>query len=129
VIGTEAAIQMINRRRRRILLVEHDPLMAKIVARELERHHRVFVVPGISAAMRKLTVAGGPVFDVVITAYRLRGETGIKLLSMVARRWPYIRRLLYADSELIPADKAEKHSHAVIQLPGTFDELHRAVDE
>jgi len=39
-----------------------------------------------------------------------------------------VRRLLYADSEVIP-DKAAKSSHAVIQLPGTFDELRKAVEE
>ena len=119
---------MLNRRRRRILLVEHDPLMAKIVARELERHHRVFVVSSISAALRKLTIAGAPVFDVVLSAYRLRGETGLKLHEIVARRWPYLRRLLYADTELIP-DKATRHTHTIIQLPGTFDDSLRAVDE
>ncbi len=124
----ELSREMTDLRRRKILLVEHDPLMAKIVARELERRHRVMVVPSIAAAMRKLTAAGAPMFDVVICAYRLRGETGQKLLAIIERRWPYVRRLLYADSEVIP-EKAARCSHAVIQLPGTFDDLRRAVEE
>jgi hypothetical protein len=52
----------------------------------------------------------------------------LKLISIIAQRWPNIRRLLYADSEVIPS-KARRLTHAIIQLPGTFDELLRAVDE
>ncbi|HZS39227.1 MAG TPA: hypothetical protein VFF06_20490 [Polyangia bacterium] len=118
---------IIRPRPRRILLVEHDPSMARIVARELGRHHRVYVASSIAAAMRKMSVAGGPVVDVVVSAYRLRGETGLKLLAIFARRWPYIRRLLYTDSEQIPA-RADKLTDAVIQLPGTFDDLLRAIE-
>ena len=108
---------------RRLLLVESDPTMAKVLERELARVHRVLTVPTVSRALALLD--GGRPIDVVVAAYRLRDGTAVRLFDVVARRWKHIRRVLLREEVTPPGRRL--HADAVVQTESSFEDLLNAV--
>ncbi len=100
--------------------------MARVVARELGREHSVAVAESVGRALDALE--SGVRFDAVIAAYRLDGKaTAGKLFATVARRWPLVRRLCYADGARVHVN-VRRLAHRVI-VAGSFDDLLAAIGE
>ncbi len=113
---------------RRVLLVESDRALARVIARALERRHRVTVVESVSAAVKALAGRGSSAVDVVVANYELgRRASGASLSRTVGARWPGIKRVVYASGE-VPRENL-RHAHAVVTMPGDFAELLRVVEE
>jgi DNA-binding NtrC family response regulator len=109
---------------RRILLVESDPAMAKVLERELGRVHRVLTVPTVSRALALLD-QGRPV-DVVVAAYRLRDGTAARLFDVVSRRWRHVRRVVLREADAPPPGR-RLHVDSVVQTWSSFEDLLNAV--
>jgi DNA-binding NtrC family response regulator len=111
--------------RRTILLVESDHKIAGILDRELGRARSVIVAPSISRALQ--TLSHDQRIHSVVTSYRLSDGTAAKLLGGVKRRWPHVRRVLYADPN-IARPRAKQLADVVIDTAGPFEALLDAVD-
>lgn len=78
-------------RRKRVLLVDDDPVARKI-AKQALIDHDVVEADGFAAAL--LELAHGD-FDVIVTDHEMGAlGTGIDLLSEIRERWPRMRRVL-----------------------------------
>jgi CheY-like chemotaxis protein len=108
---------------RRILLVESDEAMARVLERELSRAHRVTTVATIARALALLDHHAR--FDVVVAAYRLRDGTASKLFDVVARRWRPIRRVLLKEGAAAPARRVLADS--VVDTGANFEDLLNAI--
>jgi DNA-binding NtrC family response regulator len=86
---------VINRMMRRVLLVESEEPMARVLERELSRVHSVIRVPTVARALALLDQ--GTRVNVVVAAYHLRDGTATRLFEVVARRWHNVRRVLLRD--------------------------------
>jgi DNA-binding NtrC family response regulator len=111
--------------RRVILLVESDPDLASVIDRALRRGRSVVIAPSISRAMQLL--ARDSRIHSVVTSYQLSDGTAAKLLGGVKRRWPHVRRVLYADAALA-RDRAKLLAHVVVDTAEPFTVLSGAVD-
>lgn len=108
---------------RQVLLVESNRALARLIARELGRHHAVTVQLSAEGAQHALD--RGLEVDAVVTAYRLRqGSTSRRLLSELRARRPRPRIVLYAE-EPLRAD-ARALADVVLHRPA-FEDLVRAV--
>jgi CheY-like chemotaxis protein len=109
---------------RNILLVESDPILARVIARALEKRHEVTVVPSPEQALR--AIGEGMEVDVLLSAYRLRNTTSRRLMTSLKWRLQRPRLVMYADEELRPGARAL--ADVVVHLPGDFRELMQAVE-
>ncbi len=115
------------RRGQRVLLVESDRALGRVIARALERRHSVTLLSSVESALHALGQRED--VDAVVSAYRLReGTTARRLLSSVRWRWPRPRLVLYAADTDLRAD-VRAMADVVVRLPGEFDELMRAVGD
>jgi len=110
--------------RRRILLVEPDPDLARVLERELERTQTVVVVPTLARALAVLEA--GTRLHVVLSANRLRDKTAAALFWLVRRRWSYLRRVVYAPAGRVRRPTREL-AHAVVATEAPFEELLDAI--
>jgi len=109
----------------RVLLVESDRPLGRVISRALERRHSVTTLSSVEGALH--AVQRGQQFDVVVAAYRLReGTTSRRLLSSMRWRWPRPRLVLYAADADLRAD-VRALADVVVKMPADFDELLRAV--
>jgi hypothetical protein len=108
-----------------VLLVESDEPIARIAAREL-RARRVIWVNAIAKAWRTLDKT--PDIDTLVTAYHLRDGTARKLLSLVPRRWPHVRTILYVETALLAGATAKLAASMADVVMTDFAELRRAID-
>ena len=108
---------------RRVLLVEPDRALGRILERVLSRQHKVTVSTSAEAALR---VLGGSPADVVVTAYRLHGATARQLLTHLRHGWPRPRVVVYAAEADLRAP-VRALADAVVRLPGDFEDILRAV--
>jgi CheY-like chemotaxis protein len=109
---------------RSILLVEADQILARVIARALEKRHAVTVQTSPEGALR--AISDGLAVDVVISAYRLRHTTSRRLLSSLKWQLRRPRLVLYADEQLRPGARAL--ADVVVHLPGDFAALMQAVE-
>ncbi len=111
--------------RRTILLVESDADLASVLDRAFGRHRSVVVAPNIARAWQAL--AKDRQIHSVVTSYKLPDGTAAKLLAGVQRRWPHVRRVLYAD----PASarpRARALAHVFVDTAAPFASLVSAVE-
>jgi DNA-binding NarL/FixJ family response regulator len=110
---------------RNVLLVEADRVLARVIARALERRHVVTVQPSAEGALQAMR--SGLDVDVLVSAYRLgQGTTSRRLLSELRWRTPRPRLVLYSDEQL--RRDAQRLADEVVQLPGDFAEILQAVE-
>ena len=111
--------------RRTILLVESDADLAQVLDRVLSRSRHVVVASSISRALQLL--GRDARIHSVVTSYKLTDGTAAKLLGGVKRRWPHVRRVLYADpSRARP--RAKLLAHVVVDTAEPFQSLFAAVE-
>jgi DNA-binding NtrC family response regulator len=111
--------------RRIILLVESDPDLASVIDRALGRGRSVVIASSISRAMQLLSRDSR--IHSVVTSYQLSDGTAAKLLGGVKRRWPHVRRVLYADPARARA-RAKALADVVVDTAEPFDVLSSAVE-
>jgi DNA-binding NtrC family response regulator len=108
---------------RRVLLVESDEAMARVLERELSRAHRVLTVSTIARALALLDHHTR--VDVVVAAYRLKDGTASKLFDVVARRWRQVRRVLLKDAA--GALPRRTQADSVVDTSANFEDLLNAI--
>jgi DNA-binding NtrC family response regulator len=82
---------------RRVLLVEALAPLARVLTRQLAERYEVVNAASVSQAVAVLHA--GKRVDFVVSSYQLGSETAGKLFAIVRRRWPNVRRVLYADEQ------------------------------
>jgi DNA-binding NtrC family response regulator len=110
--------------RLRVLLVEPDPALQRVVGRELGRYHTVLEAPSIARAIDLLTRDDR--IQVLVSAYALDGATAAKLFGIAARRWPRVRRILYTDRAPLRAPM-QRLAQGVVDPAAPFEELLNAI--
>lgn len=112
--------------RPRVLVVDDERLVLLGVSRLLEADAFVVAVGSASEALQKLETES---FDAVLSDHSMPEMTGLELLSVVATRWPNVRRVLHSGNP--PADAVEYLTtgkvHELLQKPAPYDLLLRAV--
>ncbi|MFT3837752.1 MAG: response regulator [Myxococcaceae bacterium] len=112
--------------RPRVLVVDDERLVLLGVSRLLEADAFVVAVGSASEALKKLEAES---FDAVLSDHSMPEMTGLELLSVVAARWPNVRRVLHSGNP--PADAIEHVTtgkvHELLQKPAPYDLLLRAV--
>ena len=111
----------------RILCVDDDPLFLSSIVRLLEVRlkEEVAAAPGVQRA-RELLQAEGSAIAVVLTDYRMPGETGLDLLDYIAERHPYVMAILttaYAELEVAIESINRGHVYAILRKPASNDEI------
>ena len=111
----------------RVLLVESDRPLGRVITRALERRHSVTTFSSVEGALH--AVGRGLSVDVVVAAYRLReGTTSRRLLSTMRWRWPRPRLVLYAADADLRAD-VRALADVVVHTQADFDALLKAVGD
>jgi DNA-binding NtrC family response regulator len=113
------------RRSRRILLVEADDALALVITRLLDRHHTVVPVTSVAAALRLLE--GPRRYDVVLSARRIGAETAGQLFDVVRRRWPDMRRIVYAEGARV-IGRGKRLADNIVDASASFADLIAAID-
>ena len=83
---------------KKILIVDDEPGILEMTKHILEKYLVGFEVEActalnVPAALAILEENGGR-FDLIITDYRMPGQTGMDLVREVTRRWPAIQMLI-----------------------------------
>lgn len=112
-------------RRKRVLLVEADAALARVLTRDLGRQYSVAAVPRISAALRLF--AGGERFDVVCCARRVGDGTAGSLFDVLHRRWPRVRRIVYVDGGSVRG-RVRLLADAIVDASASLAALRDALD-
>jgi ActR/RegA family two-component response regulator len=105
---------------RRVLLVEADPQLAQVIARELSRRHVVAVAATVPQAIAALTK--GPRYHVVIAAQKIGDHSSGVLFAALNRRWPHLRRVLYTEAAARRVS-ADTLAHAIVETSASFQKL------
>jgi DNA-binding NtrC family response regulator len=111
--------------RRIILLVESDADLASVIDRAIGRGRNVVIASSISRALGML--ARDSRIHSVVTSYQLSDGTAAKLLIGVKRRWPHVRRVLYADPARARV-RAKALAHVVVDTAEPFKVLSDALE-
>jgi DNA-binding NtrC family response regulator len=111
--------------RRTVLLVESDPDLADVLVRVLGRRRNVVVAPSIARAMTILSRE--PRIHSLVVSYKLSDGTAARLFCSAQRRWPHVRRVLYADPARARR-RAKLLAHVVVDVQAPFETLFAAVD-
>ena len=107
-----------------VLVVDDEPLVRKVVRRELEdRGFKVYSVPSALLAFQVLLETH---VDCIVADQRMPvGGTGEFLLDYVANEWRQCGRVLHTG---FPDDLESLFEHTVVGKPATGDELAEAVE-
>ncbi len=76
---------------KRVLIVDDEPMMRKLVARHLEGLADVTTAESVEEAEELLQTHQ---FDVVISDYQMGGKNGLMLLELLHNKHPNVRRIL-----------------------------------
>lgn len=70
----------------RILVVDDDVALLRVIARTLQRDHAVVTVSSATAALA--CIEAGEVFDALVTDYHLGDKTGAQLIAVLRFKAP-----------------------------------------
>jgi DNA-binding NtrC family response regulator len=104
---------------RKVLLVESDPALANVIARELSRRHVVSIAATVPEAIAALERSR---FQVVISASRIGDHASSVLFAALNRRWPRLRRVLYTEAAARRVS-ADTLAHAIVETSASFQKL------
>jgi DNA-binding NtrC family response regulator len=104
---------------RKVLLVESDPALANVIARELSRRHVVAIAATVPEAIAALERSR---FQVVIAAGRIGDHSSSVLFAALNRRWPRLRRVLYTEAAARRVS-ADTLAHAIVETSASFQKL------
>jgi len=111
----------------RILCVDDEPLFLNSVVRLLEvrLEEEIAAAPGVQRA-REILEAEGSAIAVVLTDYKMPGETGIELLTYLSEQHPDVIAVLttaYAELELAIEAVNRGHVYAILRKPASNEEI------
>jgi DNA-binding NtrC family response regulator len=121
-----------SRARRRVLVVDDDPLLRRYLAAEFQPGYDVLTAENYASAIDLLCVDGEAGVSAVVTDFMFGpGPDGIDLLTEVQRRWPSCVRLLVTGSS--PCGRLENAletevAHHVVSKPWRHGEVLAAVE-
>jgi len=112
--------------RPRVLVVDDERLVLMGLSRLLEADASVVAVTSADEALKQLEAQD---FDSVLCDYSMPVMNGLQVLSIVAARWPKVRRVLHSGNPPADADDlvARGQVHEVLQKPAPYDLLLRSV--
>jgi hypothetical protein len=109
--------------RLRLLLVERNAELARTFGNVLGRRYELVGI--VSRAGQAIQCLSQEVTDVIIVGEQLAGEmTGLQLLTVVARHWPSVRRILHAEGD----EPAGSAADAVVFRPASALDVIAAVE-
>jgi CheY-like chemotaxis protein len=107
----------------RVLCVDDDPLVCRMLVRRLTRIG--YVAATASSATEALGILGGPEsFDAMLTDYRMPGTTGLELSRQAVAAYPTL--VVFLLTGLEPPSEANLSEYGiavVISKPFSFEEL------
>lgn len=121
--------------RKRVLLIDDEPLVARVMARTLAPYCDVSVADSGSGAIAVLDAQDGstPPFDVVLCDLMMPGMTGIELADVLGSRDPQLRRrMLFLTGGAVTtaaADFLERDDVRFLSKPVGVQELVSAIEE
>jgi PAS domain S-box-containing protein len=88
--------------RRRVMVIDDEPLVAEMLCRTLRRDHEITVESSGKEALRR--IAGGARFDAIVTDVMMPNMTGLELLEELRRIAPdQARRLIFLSGGVFSA--------------------------
>lgn len=121
--------------RKRVLLIDDEPLVARVMARTLAPYCDVSVADSGSNAIAVLDSQGedAPPFDVVLCDLMMPGMTGIELADFLGSKNPELRRrMLFLTGGAVTsaaADFLERDDVRFLSKPVGVQELVHAIDQ
>jgi DNA-binding NtrC family response regulator len=109
-------------KRLNVLLVDDDPEVLRVTSWMLSARHDVRSVAGFREAMHELHER---MPDAIVCDLELEPYRGDVFLSMVAREFPEVRRVLYTTA--LPSGALQRVAHRILFKPSTFEELDEAI--
>jgi PAS domain S-box-containing protein len=76
--------------RRRVLVIDDEPLVARALERQLQPHHDVEVIPAASQALRR--IEGGESWDAILCDLMMTGTDGMAFYEALEERHPALCR-------------------------------------
>jgi CheY-like chemotaxis protein len=117
--------------RGRVLVIDDEPLIGRIIRNALKSEHEVFVVQRASEAIKRLE--HGETFDLVLCDVVMPDLSGPEFYATVAERWPQmVARLVFmTGGAFTPGTVAfmERAPTRVLSKPFKIDGLRRLVRE
>jgi HD-like signal output (HDOD) protein len=83
--------------RKRVLFVENDPVLLQIYAKVLEDEPDRWEVMAVTDGWRAFELMEQSAFDVVVSALRLPGISGVELMKEVRKRYPGASRVILSE--------------------------------
>ncbi len=112
----------------KILVVEDDPSVRKMVSMMLADEHDALAVEGVDEAVRQLSIGH---WDVILTDYKMPGKTGIDLIECLLASGSTVPVILMTGQtsrdEDIHLVKAKVHT--VLSKPFSQQSLLSTIDE
>jgi signal transduction histidine kinase len=117
--------------RGRVLVIDDEPLIGRIIRTALQNEHDVFVVQRASEALTRLE--RGETFDLMLCDVVMPDLSGPEFYTMVAERWPQLatRLVFMTGGAFTPAtvEFIERVPTRVLSKPFKIDQLKRLVRE
>jgi len=110
-----------------VLLVDDEPLLLEVIARDLRESCELYTAPSASEADKQ---AAARRFDVVVCDHMLPGEQGLDFLIRLMERAPSTRRILmtgYTNTEFISRSMAIGGLSACLVKPLRASEIASAI--
>jgi CheY-like chemotaxis protein len=87
--GSQSGAGVWNRTRQRVLLIDDEPIVVRVLQRVLAQEHEVMTVSSGAAAL--LLLAQGERFDVVLCDFGMPSQNGAQVYEELERRFPNLR--------------------------------------
>jgi DNA-binding NtrC family response regulator len=118
-------------RKRKILLIDDEPHLCKLMGMNLERDGGYRVTTALSGA-EGIAKAKAEVFDLVITDFRMPGvdgETVLEVLKAMRPRAPVVICSVYHDDITTIRNSVREKADAIISKPIDHRVLYRTIEE
>lgn len=126
-----ALASQVGLHRGRVLVIDDEPLIGRIIRTALQNEHDVFVVQRASEALSRLE--NGETFDLLLCDVVMPDLSGPEFYTMVAERWPQLstRLVFMTGGAFTPGtvEFMERVPTRVLSKPFKIDQLKRLVRE
>ncbi len=126
-----ALASQVGLHRGRVLVIDDEPLIGRIIRTALQNEHDVFVVQRASEALSRLE--HGETFDLLLCDVVMPDLSGPEFYTMVAARWPQLstRMVFMTGGAFTPGtvEFMERVPTRVLSKPFKIDQLKRLVRE
>lgn len=114
---------------RGVLIVDDHPLVRSFLRSALEAAARVFEAADVERALEILEERAGDTVNLVLVDYVLPGRSGLDLLRVIKRRWPWISVVVLTGfgSEELAVEVFREGASDYLKKPVEVDALMRAV--